>query len=146
MATDNGITPRKYERYSAREGAIVAFTPHSSILGQMIDIGMGGLSFRYIECHESPGYSNELVILVASHHYFLDRVPFKTVSDVEIENNISFSSIRMRRCSVEFDRLNLEQARSIQNFIIKHTAISAKRPLHIPRNNHKRINTVLSQY
>ena len=140
------IKPRKYERYSAREGAIVALKPQSNILGQMIDIGVGGLSFQYIESHEPPGYSNELVILVASQRFFLDKVPFKTVSDIEIENNISFSSIQMRRCSVEFVRLSLEQAASIQNFIIEHTAITTKQPLNIPRYNHKHINTVLPQF
>jgi len=146
-STDIGtIKPRKYERYSAREGAIVALKPQSNILGQMIDIGMGGLSFRYIESHEPPGGSNELVILVASQSFFVDKVPFKTVSDIEMENNISFSSIQMRRCSVEFVCLSLEQAVSIQNFIMKHTAITTRQPLNIPRNNHKQINTVLSQF
>ena len=140
------ITSRKYERYSAREGAIVALKPQANILGQMIDIGMGGLSFRYIECHEPPGYSDELVILMASQHFFLDKVPFKAVSDIEIENNISFSSIKMRRCSVEFGHLNLQQAASIENFILKHTATTANQPFNIPRNNHKRINTVLPQF
>jgi hypothetical protein len=140
------IRPRKYERYSAREGAIVALKPQSNILGQMIDIGMGGLSFRYIESQEPPGDSKELVILVASQNFFLDKVPFITVSDIEIENNISFSSIQMRRCSVEFVGLNLEQAASIQNFIMKHTAVSTTQPLNVPRNNHKEIATVLPQF
>ena len=140
------IRPRKYERYSAREGAIVALKPQSNILGQMIDIGMGGLSFRYIESQEPPGDSNELVILVTSQSFFLDKVPFITVSDIEIENNISFSSIQMRRCSVEFVGLNLEQAASIQNFIIKHTAVNTTQPLNVPRNNHKEIATVLPQF
>jgi len=145
--TDNfSIKPRKYERYSAREGAIVALKPQSNILGQMIDIGMGGLSFQYIESHEPPGYSNELVILIAGQRFFLDKVTFKFISDIEIENNISFSSIQMRRCSVEFVRLSLEQAASIQNFILKHTAITTKQPLNIPRYNHKHINTVLPQF
>ena len=145
--TDNcTIKPRKYERYSAKEGAIVALKPQTNILGQMIDIGMGGLSFRYIESHEPPGRSNELVILVASQSFFLDKVPFKTVSDIEIENNISFSSIQMRRCSVEFVRLSLQQAALIQNFIIKHTAITSKPPLNIPRYNHRHITTVLPQF
>ena len=146
-STDIGTkNPRKYERYSAREGAIVALKPQSNILGQMIDIGMGGLSFRYIESHEPPGYSNELVILLAGQSFFLDRVPFKTVSDIEIENNVSFSSIQMRRCSVEFGGLDLEQAASIQQFIMKHTTITTRHPLNIPRNNHKEITAVLSQF
>ena len=145
--TDNcTITPRKYERYSAKEGAIVALKPQANILGQMIDIGMGGLSFRYIENREPPGYTDELVILVASQHFFLDKVSFKIVSDIEIENNISFSSIRMRRCSVEFVRLSLEQAALIQNFILKHTAITDQKPQNMPRYNHKPINSVFPQF
>lgn len=118
---------RKYERVAAREGIIVALKPHSNILGQMIDISMGGLSFRYIESSEPTSHSSELVILIANHNFFLDRVSFKTASDILIDNNISFSSLQMRRRGVEFVNLSVHQSTLIQHLITKHTAVTTKR-------------------
>jgi c-di-GMP-binding flagellar brake protein YcgR len=137
---------RRYERLSAREGIIVALKPHSNILGQMIDISIGGLSFRYIESSEATGHPSELVILIANQNFFLDKVSFKTASDIQIENNISFSSLQMRRRGVEFVNLSFHQAALIQNLITKHTTITTKRPGQISNDNQKQIDTLLQQF
>ncbi len=120
------VEKRKYDRYPAREGAIVALKPHDRMLGQMIDISLGGLAFRYIEGEEKSGQPIELIILVANHSFRLDKVPFRTVSDQEITNDISFSSIKMRRRSVEFGNLSIIQKSAVKYFIMNHTALSKK--------------------
>jgi hypothetical protein len=117
---------RKYNRYMARDGAIVALNPHASILGQMIDISLGGLAFRYIETEKQPGQAVELIILVANRRFHLDNIPFRTVTDIRITDNISFSSIKMRRRSVEFGNLSTDQICAIKDFIMKHTVPSRK--------------------
>ena len=43
------IERRRHKRYKAVEGAYAAISPHSHKLGQVIDISMGGLSFKYID-------------------------------------------------------------------------------------------------
>jgi len=39
---------RKYTRYHVPEGSFVTLGPSNAILGQILDISMGGLAFRYI--------------------------------------------------------------------------------------------------
>jgi c-di-GMP-binding flagellar brake protein YcgR len=125
------LEKRKYQRYPAREGAIVAFKPHARLLGQMIDISLGGLAFRYIESEEQPDQSVELIILVAHHSFRLDKVPFNTVCDHEIVDHIAFSSIKMRRRSVEFGNLSETQISAIINFIMNHTVTSSRQPIQV---------------
>lgn len=120
------LEKRKYHRYLAREGAIVALKPHARILGQMIDISLGGLAFRYIESNQKPDNPTDLIILVAQDRFRLDKIPFKTVSDQEIANTVSFSSIRMRRRNVEFGNLSIIQESAVKDFIINHTITSRK--------------------
>ncbi|WP_242637487.1 hypothetical protein [Desulfobacter hydrogenophilus] len=42
------IDRRKNKRYKAAEGAYAAISPNSNKIGQIIDISMGGLCFKYI--------------------------------------------------------------------------------------------------
>ncbi|MGD2268857.1 MAG: hypothetical protein PVI06_00540 [Desulfobacterales bacterium] len=137
---------RHYDRYSAKEGAIVALRPSSDIVGQMIDIGVGGLSFRYIEPVDPPQRTSELIILMTNLSFCLDGVSFRTVSDIKLKNDISFSSIQMRRRSVEFVNLSYHQAASIQAFIIDYTNLIEKQPLKIIKYNNKAIPSVLPHY
>ncbi|MBW2409181.1 MAG: PilZ domain-containing protein [Deltaproteobacteria bacterium] len=137
---------RRYDRYAAQEGAIVALRPQSYIVGQMIDIGMGGLSFGYIEVAKSPECPSELIILVTNLSFCLDRISFKTVSDIKLENDISFSSIQMRRRSVEFVNLSYRQAALIQEFILDHTAIAAQQSRKTAKFNNKPIPAFLPPY
>jgi hypothetical protein len=117
---------RKYHRYPAKEGVIVAFKPHGKILGQMIDISLGGLAFRYIDSEKQPDDADQLIILVAHHNFRLDNVPFRTVSDQAIANTISFSSIKMRRRNVEFGNLSIIQVSAVNDFIMNYTVMSSK--------------------
>ena len=138
------LEKRKYHRYPAREGAIVAFKPHARLLGQMIDISLGGLAFRYIESEEQPDQPIELIILVAHHSFRLDKVPFKTVYDHEIIDHIAFSSIKMRRCNVEFGNLSEIQISAVQDFIMNHTVTSRKQPIRV-QSYQQQASTVFQQ-
>ncbi len=40
---------RKYTRYSIKNGSYATISPDSTKLGQIIDISMGGLAFKYID-------------------------------------------------------------------------------------------------
>ena len=94
------IERRKHKRYKAVEGAYAAISPNSHKLGQVIDISMGGLSFKYIdttsddvEFEQSPEES----IFLSSMGYYVGDLPFKTISDYEITNAPSFSSMKIRK-------------------------------------------------
>lgn len=106
------IERRRHKRYKAVEGAYAAISPHSHKLGQVIDISMGGLSFKYIdttsddiEFEQSPEES----IFLSSMGYYVGDLPFKTISDYEITNAPSFSSMKIRKRHVQFTDLSFKQ-------------------------------------
>lgn len=108
---------RKFARYSARQGTIVALQPNAEILGQMIDISLRGLSFRYIDTGTPDDNASELVILMPKPRFYLDRLPFRSVADFELPNEFSFSTIPVRRKCISFKPLNPTQQTKLEDFI-----------------------------
>ena len=109
---------RHFARYSAMQGAIVALQPHTDILGQMIDISMMGLSFRYIDTGSKDDQSSELTILMPKPQFYLERLPFRSVADFELPNEFSFSTIPVRRRCVTFKPLSPQQQTKLDDFIL----------------------------
>lgn len=109
---------RRHLRYPALEGAIVALNPKAEILGQMIDIGLGGLSFRYIDTEIDPSPSDDLLILLNNPRFYLDNLPYQRVTDQLLPNEFIFSAVTVRRMGVEFGNLTDVQRTQLEDFIL----------------------------
>jgi hypothetical protein len=116
---------RQQPRFKVAEGAFAALVNHSSRLGQIRDISKIGLAFRYIDHGEEPAETYELKIIIGSGGVYLDKLPFKKVSDFEIENEIPFSSLKMRQIGLQFGKLTADQQSRLNDFILKHTTGAA---------------------
>ena len=107
------VERRKNKRYKAVEGAYAAISPNSHKLGQIIDISMGGLSFKYIDTSSDDSGEGsrmpEETIFLSSMGYYVGDLPFKTVSDYEVTNAPSFSSMKVRKRHVQFTDLSFKQ-------------------------------------
>ncbi len=106
------VERRRNKRYKAVEGAYAAISPNSHKLGQVIDISMGGLSFKYIDTSSDDSENSRLPeesIFLSSMGYYVGDLPFKTVSDYEITNAPSFSSMKVRKRHVQFTDLSFKQ-------------------------------------
>lgn len=106
------VERRKHKRYKAVEGAYAAVSPNSHKLGQIIDISMSGLAFKYIDTsNDSPTEKNmpEETIFLSSMGYYVGDLPFKTISDYEVTNAPSFSSMKVRKRHVQFTDLSFKQ-------------------------------------
>jgi hypothetical protein len=112
---------RQQKRFRAAEGAFAALVDQESRLGQIKDISSHGLSFRYIDSHEKLVNANELKIILGNRGLYLDKVPFKIISDFEIESEFSFSRINMRQIGLEFGELTPGQRNRLDRFIKHHT-------------------------
>jgi len=115
---------RKHRRFQLHDSAFVVFRapwPHSTKVGQIIDISRQGLAFRYIADEGWSNGSSELEIVLANHSFYLDKVPFKTISDSKTDNDVPFSSIEMRRSVVQFGDLTPNQISQLEYFIWNHT-------------------------
>lgn len=109
------IERRRNKRYKAVEGAYAAISPKSQKLGQIIDLSMGGLSFKYIDTSNEEQESDRVhkitdeTIFLSSMGYYVGDLPFKTISDYEITNTPSFSSMKVRKRHVQFTDLSFKQ-------------------------------------
>ncbi len=106
------VERRRNKRYKAVEGAYAAISPNSHKLGQIIDISMGGLSFKYIDTSKDDKETDstpEDSVFLSSMGYYVGDLPFKTVSDYEITNAPSFSSMKVRKRHVQFTDLSFKQ-------------------------------------
>ena len=120
------LEERTHRRYPGAEGAIVAVRPRAEILGQMIDIGLGGLSFQYIDSAIDESPSEELTILMSAPRFYLDRIPYRTVADFALPQEFSFSSIPVRRRCVAFGDLSAEKRDGIKQVILYCTLIKPR--------------------
>ncbi len=107
------VERRRNKRYKAVEGAYAAVSPNSHKLGQIIDISMGGLSFKYIDTsngsQENDPMMGEDAIFLSSMGYYVGDLPFNTVSDYEVTNAPSFSSMKVRKRHLQFTDLTFKQ-------------------------------------
>jgi hypothetical protein len=130
------IERRKNKRYKAVEGAYAAISPNSNKIGQIIDISMGGLCFKYINTEnksEEPVNRNEASIFLSSMGYYVGDLPFQTIADYEITDRPSFSSMKVRKRHVKFTDLTLKQLFDLDNYL-KNNVSEQIQPL---PNHHK---------
>jgi hypothetical protein len=112
---------RRQKRFKVQEGAFAALVDQESRLGQIKDISRQGLAFRYIDSHEKLENACELKIILGNRGLFLDKVPFKIISDIEIKSEFSFSTVNMRQIGLQFGKLTPEQRNRLDRFIKDHT-------------------------
>ena len=113
---------RKFKRFRAKDLTFVKLRTESEIdIGQLLDISQRGLSIRcFINAGKSQAYS-DLGIFLSGGGFIIDQIPFKTVSDTEINSKPTFSTTIVRRYGVQFDKLTPDQKAKLDYFLANHT-------------------------
>lgn len=142
------VERRRHKRFKVKEGASVVFRAHSIELGQIINVSRKGLAFRYVSSQQPSSGSFELVILSGDGGFYLDEIPFKIVSDFEMNDDpLSFSTTR--QCGVQFGKLKRKQVSQLEYFIQNHTIVDKQEDLTSkkPRENriHRRVATAYQE-
>ncbi len=114
------VERRKHKRFRVPRNVFVAARPHYNIVGRLTDIGMDGLSFRYMNSGEPSNKSFELDIFLADGHFYLENVPCETISDLETYES-PFGSVTTRQCAVQFGGLKSHQKAQLEYLIKNHT-------------------------
>ena len=91
-------------------------------LGRINSISMGGLVFRYIGSQAQSDESQVLDILSADCGFYLGNVSFKTMSDIEIAEDVLTNSVKMRQLRVQFKKLTPSQKIKLDHFIRNHSS------------------------
>jgi hypothetical protein len=94
-------------------------------MGQIINISTDGLAFHYIDRQGGSNRLYKMDILFAKDAFYLDRLLFKPIFDIEIKSDIPLNSFSIRKCGVEFGELNQRQRSQLEYFICNHTVDSA---------------------
>ena len=89
-------------------------------LGRINNISMDGLVLRYIDSQAQSDESPVLDILSAECGFYLGNVSFKTMSDIEIAEDVPINSVKMRQLRVQFNKLTPNQKIQLDNFIRNH--------------------------
>ena len=112
---------REYERFRLQDRAWVAVVVQTRQVFQLIDIGKGGLSFTYMSDDPLSKEAQEMDLLLVGHGVLLKNIPFEIVSDSAIEQDNAFSTVRTRRCCVQFKELTDDQMCQLEDFLRKFT-------------------------
>ncbi|MDY6838241.1 MAG: PilZ domain-containing protein [Thermodesulfobacteriota bacterium] len=94
--------------------------PPSPVMGDIIDIGMGGLSFHYMGAEKQSSRSSYLDVLLSNSEFCLHKVPVRAISDV-VSDPATGVSLGTRRCGIQFRNLTEEQQSHLRYFIQSHT-------------------------
>lgn len=91
-------------------------------MGEVLNISEGGRALRYVAGLGAKVPRGTLDLFASGGVSYLTDVPVRTVTDVEVPKDVDFSTIRLRRMSVAFERLNKNQQQALQNFIFENRA------------------------
>jgi len=113
---------RKHTRYSIKTGSYATISPDSTKLGQIVDISMGGLAFKYNDTKSiKTEHKNHETLFLSSTGYYVGDIDFKTVDDYEIPDGAidekSFGSMKIRIRHVKFTNLKLKQLFDLDHYI-----------------------------
>jgi hypothetical protein len=134
-ADKQNVERRSHQRFQVPAGCFVSLGPDYTILGQIIDMSLGGVAFRHMgntPCLR-PKDESYLDILLTEGGFSLSKVPVEAVSDYEISDVVSnklvdpipLSYKGMRRCSVQFGELTHHQISQLEYFVKNHTIADA---------------------
>lgn len=119
MVTEANFTERReHKRYRVKEGAFIVNCGKS---GLITDISEGGLTFRYVDRKRWSDEPCELDIVFDADDFYLDRVPCKTVSDLDASSALPDNAKVIKRHSIQFGELTPSQKTLLAYFIENHT-------------------------
>ncbi len=104
---------RSHKRFKVLSGVFAV----NSKFGQIIDISLGGISFRYIDKKRMPPNTEERGFLFSDDDLCLDNIPLRTISDQVVDGGVSTEATIVRRRSLEFGVLTPKQQNLLEHFI-----------------------------
>ena len=105
---------RQHTRFRPKDGTM-AVSNHA--LGPVVNISMGGLSFRYMGTDPSKPMLDMLGIFLGSDNVLIENIPTKIITDKLISQSTTFLKTSTRQCSIQFTKLTKSQKKNLKDFI-----------------------------
>ena len=109
------------KRMSMGEIACAVYNSKPAIMGQIVEMSQGGLSFDCIDQAPPSEKHLKLDILSAGEKFYLGRIKFKPVHELRTADKISISPIRMKKQGIQFVDLTFKQLSRLERFLRNHT-------------------------
>jgi len=109
------IERRAHPRYYI-EG--LALNSDGSVCAHMIDIGMGGMAFRYVADNITWSEMQKEQGTISGQDFYVEKIPLMTVSETDLYNGI----YTIKRHGVKFGHLTPDQFDKIEKIIMDHVA------------------------
>ena len=114
--------PIQIEDMSLGEIAFAVIKSDPYKLGKIKDLSMSGLAFCYLDNGKrATDESFRLDLLLADCGFYLEDLPFKTVSDFKLNDDFPLSSIKTRQLGVRFKDMTHSQVSKLKYLIHHHT-------------------------
>ncbi len=125
---------RTYRRFKVKEGTFAVLFQNSSKLAEIIDISMTGFACRYSDSafidndrdgrallyqdrQQQLNHLSSFDIFLVDSGIYLDRIPCKIISHIDLEGPASPNAIPMKRCGIAFQELLPAQISDLEYFI-----------------------------
>jgi hypothetical protein len=86
-------------------------------LGQIIDIGRGGLALRYFVGCKHFSDAKSLDIMVANTQFYIENIRVRSVSVMGVKSHLPFPRVAMCRLGVSFENLTHRQKDQVDHLI-----------------------------
>ena len=111
------MASRRYLRFKALEDTYVLLrSPPYEILGFLLDISSGGLSFEYIPSEGSLNEIDEIDIIFRDNNANIEKLSCKKIFEIELEDEY-YTPIKMHRVGIEFKDIQTEQIDKLKRII-----------------------------
>ena len=128
----SGTERRKHKRFKIKDFIFVKFRSESDEdVGQLLDISKEGLSLRYFVNAGKPKNFYQLDLFLSGSDFIIAGVPFRTVSNTELNDGLRFSPTVFRRSSVQFGHLTTKQISKLDYFISQHKRKDSLKPFNL---------------
>ncbi|MFZ5571956.1 MAG: PilZ domain-containing protein [Thermodesulfobacteriota bacterium] len=108
---------RKSKRLKVKDDSLVVHGNGSGSIGQVVDIGHGGIAFHYIgQSHPLDDFL-KLSVRQEGRTLQMENIQVKTVSDFEIIYDNPIQQIPLRRRGVKFGILSAQQIKQLETLI-----------------------------
>ena len=118
------VHQRRWARFQVpSESAYAVIKPHQfspPLKGPIVNIGLGGLSFRYFADKKFASKSSQIDILLTDGSICLNKVRVNTISDFAIDSETPVGS-ETRQCGLQFGDLTDNQKSDLRYFIQTYT-------------------------
>jgi hypothetical protein len=119
------VKRRQFKRYMVKDNVFLVFRPDFDRLGKVKDISQGGVAFEYVLYRESydaskPDFAE--IDIFSNGNLHLSKAFCRVVYDIpsypeEFKGFRTFVDMEIRRCGLEFRKLNTEQKEDLEFFL-----------------------------